>query len=357
MDTSDPAIFFDEAGVCNHCLEYDSRIRPRIITGENGRRQWGKWVDTIKAAGKGHDYDCIIGISGGVDSAYLAWMLKDSGLRPLAVHVDGGWNSEVAVKNIELLVKSLHLDLYTHVVDWDEMRDLQVAFLKASVPNQDIPQDHAFFGQLHRQAIKFKIKFFLSGVNFATEGILPRSWGHSAMDLRHLRAVHAQFGSRPLVNFPQIGFFDTYFINPYIRRFKVIQPLNYVEYSKDRAKAQMAEAFGWRDYGGKHHESRWTKFFQNYYLPHKFGFDKRRAHLSSLIVSEQMSRDGALAEMEMPLYDLKELLYDKEFVAKKLGMTTENLDGIIALPPRSHMSYPTNSALYSFKDKVAKFLR
>lgn len=357
MDTSDTQITFDNEGVCSHCHEFETRIRPRIITGDEGGRAWDGWVERIRAKGKGKDYDCIIGVSGGVDSAYLAMKVKEAGLRPLAVHVDGGWNSEVAVKNIELLVKGLNLDLFTHVVDWEEMRDLQVAFLKASVPNQDIPQDHAFFSQLHRQAVKFKIGYFLNGVNFATEGILPRSWGYPAMDLRHLEAIHRQFGSAPLNNFPRISFMDLYVTNPYIRGFKVLLPLNYMDYSKDLAKEELAKAFGWRDYGGKHHESRWTKFFQNHYLPAKFGFDKRRAHLSSLIVTDQISREEALSEIEKPLYEAQALEQDKRFIAKKLGLSPEAFEEILALPRKSHSDYPSNARLMKLKDRVAKSLR
>lgn len=352
MDTSDPEIVFDETGLCNHCDNFYKNTSKKWFPDENGARRWEQIVDRVKADGKGKDYDCIIGISGGIDSAYMAYRLQSCDLRVLAVHVDGGWNSEIAVKNIELLVTKLKLDLYTYVVDWEEMADIQLAFLKAAVTNQDIPQDHAFFAQLYRQAIKNKIRYFFSGGNIATECILPKSWGYNAMDLRHLKAIHTRFGRRPLRSYPQIGFWTMYFANPYLHRIRSLRPLNYLDYNKSQAKEELTKVFGWRDYGDKHHESRFTKWFQAYYLPTKFGIDKRKAHLSSMIVTGHISRDAALAELEKPPYDMALLEEDLLFIAKKLYVGVDELKQIITLPPIGHSNYPTNKRLFALKDYV-----
>lgn len=357
MDTSDPEITFDARGCCNHCRAFDSGPRQSWLPNEEGARRWAGWVDRIRADGRGREYDCIIGLSGGVDSAYLAWRLRDSGLRMLAVHVDGGWNSEVAVGNIERIVKSLKIDLSTFVVDWEEMRDLQVAFLRASVANQDVPQDHAFFAQLYRQSVQYKIGYFLSGGNLATECILPSSWGYNAMDRRHLSAIHSRFGTRRLKSFPRIGFFTMYVMNRYVRRFRVLRPLDFMNYDKMRAKAELAENIGWRDYGEKHHESRFTKFFQSYYLPVKFGFDKRRAHLSSMVVTGQISRAEALATLEKPSFNAAEIDEDKRYLSRKLGLTLEEFEAILALPPKSYRDYPSNARLFALKDRFVARIR
>jgi N-acetyl sugar amidotransferase len=356
MDTSDPDITFDEDGHCNHCRTFYEVTRREWFPNEEGGRRWSEWVERIKAEGRGGEYDCIIGISGGVDSAYMAYRLKEYGLRMLAVHVDGGWNSEVAVKNIEMLVKKLDLDLFTYVVDWEEMQDLQLAFLRASVANQDVPQDHVFFAQLYRQATQHGIHYFLSGGNIATECILPPSWGYIAMDRRHLRAIHNRFGQRPLKSFPQVGFWRMYFWNPYVRRFRILRPLNFMPYVRDQAKEELAKAIGWRDYGSKHHESTFTRFFQSYYLPVRFGFDKRRAHLSSQIVTGQTARERALDELKDLPYDPATIEEDKRYIAKKLGLTLDEFQAIIKLPPRTNRDYPSNEWLFVMKDFIKHYL-
>lgn len=356
MDTSDPDISFDEHGLCNHCREFETVHRKRWFPNADGEGRWAGWVRRIQAEGRGKDYDCIIGISGGVDSAYMAYRIRADDLRPLAVHVDGGWNSEIAVRNIELLVSKLKIDLHTYVVDWEEMRDLQVAFLKASLANQDVPQDHAFFASLYREAARQGIRYFLSGGNLATECILPRSWGYNAMDSRHLKGVHARFGQRPLRTFPRIGFWRMYFWNPYVRRFRVLRPLDFMDYSRENAKEELAREIGWRDYGQKHHESRFTKFFQSYYLPEKFGYDKRRAHLSSMIVTGQITRDTAIRSLQDPPYDPLAIGEDKRYVAKKLGLTVDQFEEIMALPPRTFRDFPSNARLFALKDRVKKNL-
>jgi N-acetyl sugar amidotransferase len=355
MDTTDHAITFDEDGVCNHCLAYDAveRGMPPVADRE---QQLQSLVDRISDSGRGKDYDCIIGMSGGVDSSYLTYVAKSRGLRPLAVHVDGGWNSELAVKNIENIVKALDIDLITFVVDWKEMQDLQVAFLKSGVANQDIPQDHAFVAGVYRTAIKHDIRYVLSGGNNATEGILPQTWGYNALDLRHIKSIHRRFGSRPLSKFPTINFFQYYFYYPFIKGIKTAQLLNYIDYNKEAAIDFLSSEFGWRYYGGKHFESRYTKFFQAYYLPDRFGYDKRRAHLSSLVVSGQMDRDAALQEMQRDIYPDGKLEEERLFIIKKLGISEEEFEEIRVSPVKTYSDYPSSEKLFRLKDRAKSIL-
>lgn len=354
MDTSDPEITFDSQGVCSHCQTFDATAAPTLnLAGTTkGNQQLKATVDQIKAEGKGKEYDCVIGISGGIDSSYLAYKVKEFGLRPLAVHCDTGWNSELAVSNIENIVKKLDMDLYTFVVNWDEMRDLQLAFFRASLANCDIPQDHAFLAVLHHLAASHGIKNIISGGNLATESILPSSWGYNAGDRRHLQAVQKQFGTMRLKQYPTLSFFQRYLLYPFVKKIRTVRLLNNMPYNKQEAKQLIQEEFGWRDYGGKHYESIFTRFFQAYYLPHKFGYDKRRAHLSSLIVSRQMERESSLDEMKRPPHPEKELLEDKAFVAKKLGISDEAFDQIIAQPNRTYSDYPSNAWLFDFKTRM-----
>jgi N-acetyl sugar amidotransferase len=356
MDTTDAEISFDEAGVCSHCRHFDEVFRPSWFPNEEGRRKLELVVDTIKAEGRGRDYDCIIGLSGGVDSSYLAIKAKELGLRPLVMHVDAGWNSELAVKNIENLVKALGFDLFTLVIDWEEMRDLQIAFLRSGIANQDVPQDHAYFAGLYRFATRENIRWVLSGGNYATEGILPQSWGYNAMDVRHLKAIHRKFGTHPLRTYPTVSFFNLYVGYPLIRKMKVLRPLDFMPYDKEAAMQELSARFGWRYYGAKHHESVWTKFFQGYYLPTRFGFDKRKAHLSSLIVSGQISRAEAVAEMEEGVYPPEEIRRDRVFVCKKLGLTEGELDALIAAPRKTYCDYPNNEGKRLLLRKIWKAL-
>lgn len=359
MDTSDPDIGFDENGVCTHCQGFDRVARPVLERSQTGARrpEFDALIARIKDLGRGHDYDCILGLSGGVDSSYLALVAKDAGLRVLAVHCDAGWNSELAINNIERIVKTLGFDLYTLVLDWEEMRDLQLSFFKASLANCDIPQDHAFLATLYGIAAKKGIRSILSGSNYATEAILPASWGYDASDLRHLKAVHKRFGRVRLRHYPTMPFWKRYFLYPFVYRIKNHHLLNYIPYHKDTAKAALSERLGWRDYGGKHFESVFTKFFQSYYLVEKFGFDKRRAHLSSLVVTGQMTRDQALAALQQPPYDEASIAPDKEFVAKKLEISPQEFDTIIASPPKSYKDYPNNEALFRMKDRIVQTIR
>lgn len=342
MDTTDPEIDFDEHGVCNHCRNFEQNIKPMWPSLEGDQAKLDAMIQTVKTYGKGKRYDCIIGLSGGVDSSYLAVKVAEWGLRPLVVHVDAGWNSELAVMNIEQICRRLGFDLVTHVVDWEEMRDMQVAFLRSNLANQDVPQDHAFFAALYGYAEKSGIKYVINGSNFATESILPGAWGYDAMDATHVKSIHARFGSRSRGDFPIVSFFDLYVKYPFILKMEVLRPLNLLPYNKEEAIRILEKDYGWRYYGGKHYESRWTRFFQAYYLPYKFGYDKRKAHFSSLVVSGQMSRGDALEALKVPLYDPKLLVEDKIFIAKKLGLSISEFEALVDEPVHHYSEFPSH---------------
>ncbi len=358
MDTTDPEITFDETGECSHCQKFDQVYSKHWFPNEVGQQKIDQIVRDMKADGKNKDYDCIIGLSGGVDSSYLAYQASKLGLRILAVHVDGGWNSELAVKNIESIVSKLGLDLHTHVVDWEMMQDMQKAYFRSGIANQDVPQDHAFFAALYSYAVKNNIRYVLNGYNIATESVLPGAWGYNAMDGKQLVAIHKQFGDKKkIVNYPVVNFFDFYLYFPFIKKMKVAALLNYMPYSKAEAIKTLEQELGWRYYGGKHYESRFTKFFQSYYLPMRFGYDKRKAHLSSLILSGQMTRSEALKEMEQPTYDTKYLEEDMKYVVKKLGISKEEFDRIFHSPLKTYKDYPSNEHLVIWKAQLNQKLR
>lgn len=340
MDTTDPLIAFDEQGVCNHCRSYSAYEKNAMPVGAEAERKTAEMVAEIKKAGKGKEYDCIMGLSGGVDSSYLAYYAtRILGLRALVVHVDTGWNSELAVSNIENIVKILGLDLHTLVIDWNEMRDLQRAFFKSSVPNCDVPQDHAFIAALYSEARKYDLHHILNGGNMATESILPTTWGYDAADLIHVKDIHSQFGERKLESYPTISFFEKRIKYPSIYGLKVHRPLEFIPYNKEEVKQFLIKELEWRDYGGKHFESKFTQFFQAHYLPEKFGYDKRLAHLSSLIVSGQMTKSEALKELERPLYDPIQLEEDRDFFIKKLGFSSAEWAVIMSSPPKTEQDY------------------
>jgi N-acetyl sugar amidotransferase len=357
MDTTDPEIKFDDQGNCNNCNSALELAKKIWFPDENGEKLLDAIFERIKHEERNKEFDCIIGLSGGVDSSYLAYLTVNKGLRPLVVHVDCGWNSEQAVKNIENVVKKLNIELHTFVVNWEEMKDLQRSFFKASLPDQDIPQDHAIFAALYNFADKNNIKYVLNGYNFATESILPDAWGFQAMDYRHLKSIYNNFGEKKLKEYPHLNFFQRYIYFTLIKRMKIINPLNYINYQKDDAIEIMKKELGWQYYGGKHYESRFTKFFQSYYLPLKFNFDKRRAHLSSLIISGQISRDEALNKMKEKIYSENEISFDLEFVAKKLDWSVQEFKAIIDLPPNRHENFATNESLFNFGRKSKKYLK
>jgi len=341
MDTSDPGITFDRQGICNHCHDYDRRIREDIPSGDRSV-YLEELVARIRSAGTGRPYDCIIGVSGGVDSTYVAWLCKkELGLRPLAVHLDNGWNTELVVQNIETVLRGLDIDLYTHVIDWEEFRDLQVSFLKSSIANWELPTDHAIRALLYREAARHGIKYIITGSNLATEAVMPSAWMADNVDLRLLNSIQAQFGTRKLKSFPRLSLKRLAWYT-FVRGIRQIPILNYVDYHKANAMALLERELGWRPYEFKHGESLFTRFFQRYYLPRKFGYDKRRPHLSNLILSGQATRDEALAELNKPLYYPEELDRDIAYVAKKLELTRSELESNIASLPRKADDYPNS---------------
>ena len=359
MDTSDPEIRFDAAGYCSHCVDALSRLEKFYLPDTRGEQRLAALIAEMKTAGKGKPYDCIIGLSGGTDSSYLAYKSREWGLRPLIFHVDGGWNSEQAQKNVEKLAAWLRYDLHVHTVDWEEMKDLQVAYLRSALANQDVPQDHLFFAVLFREAEKAGIRYWLSGSNLVSESILPVSWGYTALDSRQIRAVHKAFGSRPLRTFPLLSFFEYckfYGDLPLFQTVRAIKPLNLMSYDVFKARKEMSEAFGWQDYGKKHDESRFTRLFQNHYLPKKFGYEKRRAHFASLIVSGVMTRKQALAEMGKPLCDPMELEADIAYVCERLEISRADWEGFMALPNRHFTDYPNYESLIRFGRRVKRFI-
>lgn len=358
MDTTDPEIEFDEQGVCSHCHYFDGVIRPAWPSfGAGDPARLEEMIQTVKAYGKGKRYDCIIGLSGGIDSSYVAVKVAEWGLRPLVVHVDAGWNSELAVMNIEQICRRLGFDLATHVVDWEEMRDMQVAFLRSNLANQDAPQDHAFFAALYGYAERAGIKYVISGRNYATESILPSVWGYDAMDATLMKAVHSRFGTKSRGDFPIVSFFDLYVKYPKILKMDVLSPLDYLTYDKEEAIKVLEQNYGWRYYGGKHYESKWTRFFQAYYLPYKFGYDKRKAHLSSLILSGSMTRAEALRQLSLPLYDEKELAEDKVFVAKKLGLSLTEFEALIQAPARHYTGFPNHQRKRKWASRLYRMIK
>lgn len=354
MDTTDPDISFDEKGVCNYVSYFEKEIRPRWFPNIEGEQRLHKIVEKIKMSEKDKEYDSIIGLSGGVDSSYLALKVKELGLRPLVVHVDAGWNSELAVKNIECIIKYCNFDLYTHVMNWEDMKQLQLAYLRSGVANQDVPQDHAFFAAMYHFSVKNKIKYVINGGNFATEGIFPRSWQHAAMDAKSLKAIFKRFGNGKLKEYKTINFFQYYFWYPFVLGMKVIRPLNYMPYNREKAMEELQKMTGWRPYGRKHCESVFTKFFQNYYLVERFGFDKRKPHLSSMILSDQITREQALSELQQPFYDKQELNEDKLYIRKKLGLSEDQFEKLLKADRRYCSEFRSNLWKYKIMKSMQK---
>lgn len=346
LDTHDDhTITFNEKGVCIFCVNYYANEKKNVKTHTEASSELEGIVNTIKCAGKDQPYDCILGLSGGVDSTYLALKAKEIGLRPLAVHFDNGWNSESAVSNIEKIVTKLGFDLHTHVIDWDEFRDLQLAFLKASVVDIEMVTDHAIMTSLYKIAIRYRIKFILSGVNYVTESILPPSWIHDKRDHIHIQAINKLFGSAPLQKFPLMNSWLKFRIE--WKGIKSIALLNYFPYWQSEVKKRITEELEWRDYGGKHYESVFTRFYQGYILPIKFNIDKRKAHLSNLICSGQITREEALAEIKRPAYSEALQKNDWEFVLKKLGLSSREFEAIMKLPVKRHNEYPIDESIYN----------
>lgn len=339
MDTvADRSITFNEEGLCCHCIRYDKLAEVRRLQGARGREALDTLVERIKTSGRGAEYDCIIGVSGGVDSTYVAWLVKQHGLRPLAIHFDNGWNSELATRNIERVLCNIGIDLHTHVVDWDEFRDLQLAFLKGSTPDGEIPTDHAIGALLWKEAAARGIKYIISGMNFTTESISVPDWSYGHSDWRYIKDMHRRFGTVKLKTYPHFSLAYLFYANV-VRGIRMVSILNYVDYDKQQAMELLRNELGWKDYGGKHHESIYTRFYQGYILPRKFGVDKRYGHLSDLINAGQISRAQALAEMQRPPYEDALQQEDLSYAAKKLRLSPQQFEEIMRAPVKSFRDY------------------
>ncbi|MBM4077576.1 MAG: N-acetyl sugar amidotransferase [Planctomycetes bacterium] len=348
MDTTDLQIQFDAVGVCDHCRVFQQKIQPSWVTDERGRQKINAMVERIRAHGKGRDFDCIIGMSGGIDSSYLLHLAKtELNLRPLVFHVDAGWNSQEAVNNIERLIDQLGLDLYTEVIDWEEMKDLQLAFFKSGVPHIDTPQDHAFFATMYKFAEQHNVRSILTGANYSTECIRnPIEWMYYQSDLVQLQDIHRHFGTRPLVKFPTTSILRHKVYLPYIKRIEVVAPLNFLPYNKSEAMRLLADVYGWQPYPQKHFESRFTRFYEGYWLLQRFGYDVRRVQFSSLIMTGQMSRDDAIERLKTPPLDDLTIAQEKQFVASKLGITVGDLEGYFKLPKKSFRDFRSQENVY-----------
>ena len=358
MDTTDSKITFDENGVCDHCRNFDKNIKPYWKPQENRFDELEELAAKIRKSGEEHDYDCILGLSGGADSSYLAYIAKEvMHLRPLIFVVDTGWNLNVAVENIEKIVKGLDLDMYTEVVNWKEMADLQLAMFKASISSCDLPQDHAIFASLYNYATKHHIKYVLTGSNSATEFIRPPVEWLYMNDIVMMRDIHKKFGKIPLKTFPQCGMLKYRILYKYFYGMKRVFPLDYVVYDKAEAEKLLHEKYGWTRYENKHYENVFTRFFEGYYLPHKFGFDTRKNVCSNQILAGRMSREEALKLLEKPPYDPDQMELDKEYVAKKLGITTKEFDEIIEQPNKTPADYKNMMWIIKLGVKVCKLLK
>ncbi|MBF9152150.1 N-acetyl sugar amidotransferase [Novosphingobium jiangmenense] len=345
MDTSDTHISFDETGLCEYCQHFDTTIAPNWQHGGDPARQLPELVRKIKKVGQRARYDCVIGVSGGLDSSYAAYVaVKKLGLRPLLYHVDAGWNTAHAVRNIASLVDGLGLDLVTDVINWSEMQDLQLAFFKAQVPDLDMPQDVAFFSSLYRYARRNDINFVVTGTNFLTECCRePEEWGaYPGIDRGLVRDIHRKFGHRKLRTFPIADVLEYRILYHYIYRIRRVDILNFIPYSKLQAEQELAENLGWQPFLHKHHESRFTRFFEDYWLREKFGYDKRKAHFSSLIMTGEMTREDAVKRLESPELDEQTMAGEFSFIAAKLGIAENDLRQLFSGP---------NGTVRSFRNK------
>ncbi|EIH4076595.1 N-acetyl sugar amidotransferase [Escherichia coli] len=359
MDTSDPNISFDDNGQCDYCSNFDKNILPNWNANNSGLSKLLEMSESIKKDSKGSDFDCIIGLSGGLDSSYAAYIAKEKmGLRPLLFHVDAGWNTHQAVGNIEKLIEGLGLDLYTEVINWEEMKDLQLSFLKSGIPDQDLVQDAAFFSSLYKFARKHKIKHVITGSNFSTECCRePEEWGgYLGIDTMLFNDIHRQFGTRPLNSFPLVDILIYKVFYQKILGMKVHHPLNLVPFTKKDAENELSEKFGWQPFQHKHHESRFTRFYEDYWLPRRFGYEKRRAHFSSLIMTGQMAREQALERLLKPEMDEHFLEQEFEYIAHKLGISVDDLKELFSIPKKTYKDYKNKRWLISLGTNILRTL-
>ena len=359
MDTSDPTIVFNSLGESDYYTNYIETIVPNWHTDEKGYAELMKEAEKIKKDGKNRDFDCIMGLSGGLDSSYALYVAKEvMGLKPLIFHVDAGWNTDKAVGNIEKLINGLNLDLYTEVINWEEMKDLQVAFLKSQIADQDLPQDYAFFSGLYKFAKKNKIKYVLTGGNYSTECCRePEEWGgFPGIDVTLVRDIHSKFGKKALKTFPLVDILAYKLYYRYVLGMKVFKPLNLVPYNKKEVEQFLFEKYGWESFQHKHHESRFTRFYEDFWLPRKFGYEKRRAHFSSLILTGQMTREEALERISKPEMSEEFLNKEFEYVAHKLDLTTTELQEIFDAPNKTYKDYKNKMGIIKLGSKVMQKL-
>ena len=357
MDTSDPDIQFRN-GVCNHCREAEVRLARIRLSPEESENKLQQLADRIRADGSGRSYDAVVGMSGGVDSSYVAWLAHKLELRILAVHFDNGWNAEVATANIHAVIEACGFNLETYVIDWPEFRDLQRAFIRAGVVDIEMITDHAIMAAMFDLAKRHNVPYVISGTNIATEFGMPRAWGWNKQDWTNIKAIHRKFGSRKLRSFPHMGLLKTIWRRYLTSNLQFVEILDIANFRKDAAMATLVQNTGWRYYGGKHYESIFTKFYQAHILPQKFGIDKRKVHLSALIRNGEITREQALAELEKPLYDPEQLRRDKAFVLKKLGFSETEFDQLMTSAPVPHTAYSSDrrwrEAIKSVANRLGK---
>jgi N-acetyl sugar amidotransferase len=358
MDTSDSNIKFNETGVCDHCNDFLTNVKPNWHTDERGRKELETIVAKIKESGKKNDFDCLLGLSGGVDSCYMLHLaVNEFGLRPLVFHVDGGWNSELAVHNIQVMIDKLGLDLYTEVINWEEMKDFQLAFFMSGVPHIDIPQDHAFVATLYKFADKYNIKYILNGGNISTECVRnPMEWLYYGTDMAQLHDIMNQYSTVEMKTYPFSSIYRHKIYLRYIRGVKVVKMLNYRPYIKSEALLMLEKEYGWKPYPQKHFESRFTKFYEGYWLPERFGFDTRRVQYSSLILTGQMSREDALEKLKKPAYDTSTIQDEFNYIATKLGITSEKLRHYFNIPKKYYWDYNNHSSAFNLGAKFLKLI-
>ena len=356
MDESDTKIVFDEKGVCDHCNDFYDNVKPNWHTDSRGKKELDKIIYKIKSDGKDRDFDCIIGMSGGADSSYLLHkVVVDFGLRPLVFHVDGGWNSEIAVNNINAMIDKLGLDLYTEVINWEEMKDFQLSYFKAGVANIDVPQDHAFVATLYNFANKHKIKYIMNGGNISTECVRnPLEWLYYGTDMSQIKDIRKKFGTIQLKTYPFSSVFRHKIYLKYIRRVNVVKPLDFMPYIKSEAMSFLEKEYGWQPYPQKHFESRFTKFYEGYWLPKKFGYDTRKVQYSSLILTGQLKRDDALEMLKNPAIPDEEAIHDFEYIAKKLGISTDELQVYFDQENKTYRNYRNQLSIFNTGAKILK---
>ena len=358
MDSTDREIRFNADGVCDHCITFDKEIMPDWQLGNKNHEQLNSFASRVKTRAKSKEVDCLIGMSGGVDSSYLLHLaVTELGLRPLVFHIDAGWNSQEAVNNIQRMIDKLDLDLYTEVINWEEMKDLQLAFFKSGVPHVDTPQDHAFFATMYKFAAEHGIKDILTGGNYSTECIRnPIDWMYYQSDSIQLKAIHKRFGGRKLSTFPISNVLWHKIWLPYVRGIRVSRPLDMMKYDKERATVLLEQEYGYQRYPQKHFESRFTRFYEGFWLPTRFGYDTRKVQLSSLILTGQLSRSDALEILSQPAMTDEQIKREFKFVAAKLDISEEELREYLNMPKRSFRDYPSQQRIYSMGARVLKFL-